>query len=330
MKKRKDAVTAWLAQQFDDGEYCLQQQLAGDASFRRYYRVFHRNKRYIVMDAPPEKEKPDAFFRVARLMQYYGLPVPDCHAFEGEYGFILLEDLGDQQLAHVLSAANAEYYYKAALQLMCQQLAIPARLVPDYTYAKLVAEQQLMRQWFYELIGLQESTEEAAIACEAFHYLANQAALQPTGFVHRDFHCRNIMVQADKRLVLIDFQDAVRGPITYDLAGLLKDCYQRWPASQIRNWVDYYYQCLVDAGHIDTDRETFFVWFEHMALQRHLKCLGLFARLYQRDGKAAYLPHLPRIIDYIEEVLPHYKALAPLAGLWFRRIRPLVEHCQFT
>jgi aminoglycoside/choline kinase family phosphotransferase len=209
--------------------------------------------------------------------------------------------------------------YGAAFDaLTVMATSVDATGLPPYDESRLVAEMELMPTWFLQRhLGRTIECEEWDVIESAFRVLLDAAAQQPHCFVHRDFHSRNLLlpVAPETSVGIIDFQDAVYGPITYDLVSLLRDCYVVWPEERVQRWVDAFRQRLVDAGRIDCDASRFRRWFDLMGLQRHLKVLGIFCRLWYRDGKPAYLADLPRVWAYVRDVGSRYPDVAPLVRL---------------
>ena len=273
-----------------------------DASFRRYFRVTRGADSYIVMDAPPDKEDSGPFLQVARLLGSLDLNVPIILARDMERGFLLLSDLGSRQYLDALGSDGAadELYADALKSLRTMQTAdarISQRL-PRYDRALLTREMELLPEWFLmRHLGLPIEASERAMLTRLFESLVESAATQPACFVHRDYHSRNLLVTPENNPGILDFQDAVWGPVTYDLASLLKDCYIAWPPARVRQWVLQYRESLFEAGFkLDADAVQFMRWFDLMGLQRHIKVLGIFARLFYRDGKSQYLKDLPRVL----------------------------------
>jgi aminoglycoside/choline kinase family phosphotransferase len=307
---------------------------SADASFRRYFRVTRAEDTYIVMDAPPEKENLGPFSSVARSLLGIGLNVPMILASDPKSGFLLLSDLGQRQyLDELVSDAAADRLYADALGALCiMQTADDAlaRNLPDYSHALLMREMELMPQWFLgSHLGLQISAEERAMLGRLFETLAQSASNQPATFVHRDYHSRNLLVTTDNNPGILDFQDAVRGPVTYDLVSLLKDCYVDWPAPRVRAWALQHREQLLAKGFpLGATEGEFIRWFDLAGLQRHIKVLGIFARLYYRDGKSQYLKDLPRVLRYARDTAADYAPTAEFAGFIASRIEPEFEHAQ--
>jgi N-acetylmuramate 1-kinase len=299
-----------------------------DASFRRYFRVTRGDDTYIVMDAPPEKENLGPFLSVARILLGIGLNVPMVLAKDPKRGFLLLSDLGQRQYLDELRLQGApdRLYADALGALSTMQTADSgmARTLPRYSHALLIREMELMPEWFLRgHLGLQFSAAERGMLDRLFETLAQSALAQPATFVHRDYHSRNLLVTAANNPGILDFQDAVWGPVTYDLVSLLKDCYVEWPASRVRTWALQYRERLLAKGFpLDATEPKFIRWFDLVGLQRHIKVLGIFARLYYRDGKSQYLKDLPRVLRYARDTALNYAEAAEFADFIAKRIEP--------
>jgi aminoglycoside/choline kinase family phosphotransferase len=305
-----------------------------DASFRRYFRVTLGEDSYIVMDAPPEKEDSAPFLKVARILGSMDLNVPIVLARDMERGFLLLTDLGSRQYLDALPEDGAadRLYADAleALRTMQTTDARGARDLPRYDRALLTRETELLPEWFLQRhLGLRIAAGERAMLDRLFGSLVSAALEQPATFVHRDYHSRNLLVTPRNNPGILDFQDAVWGPVTYDLASLLKDCYIAWPPARVREWALDYREKLLAAGFaLRADPEQFMRWFDLMGLQRHVKVLGIFARLFYRDGKSQYLRDLPRVLDYARDTAARYAETQPFADFILKRIDPVFEDAQ--
>ncbi|MGO9945452.1 MAG: aminoglycoside phosphotransferase family protein [Steroidobacteraceae bacterium] len=299
-----------------------------DASFRRYFRVTRDADTYIVMDAPPAKEDVAPFVKVAKLLAGIDVNVPLILARDLERGFLLLSDLGSRQYLDELGAANAadRLYADALASLQKMQTADAglSRTLPRYDRILLVNEMQLMPEWFLRRhLGVSVLPHERAMLDALFESLVHSAAAQPGCFVHRDYHSRNLLLCAENNPGILDFQDAVWGPITYDLASLLKDCYIAWPAPRVRAWALNYREQLLAAGvSLPGNAAEFMRWFDLMGLQRHIKVLGIFSRLYYRDGKPQYLLDLPRVLQYAKDAAAAYEETQEFAEFIAARIEP--------
>ena len=304
---------------------CLE-PLAGDASFRRYLRLRTDRESFVVMDAPPDKEDSRPFVHVAGLLRAAGVNVPEVHAADLERGFLLLGDLGSVSYLDRLDAASAPVLYRDALNaLVRMQTRVPADAVPPYDEARLAGELELFPEWFLGAhLGRPPTRTERRVLDEAFDLLVEAALAQPRVFVHRDYHSRNLMVHASNPGIL-DFQDAVAGPLTYDPVSLFRDAYISWPGPRIHQWLDDYTDLATKAGLLPPELPAATVRarvrrdFDLMGVQRHIKVAGIFARLWHRDGKAAYLGDVPLVLAYLLKVVPRYPELEPLARLFESR-----------
>lgn len=312
--------------------------VAGDASFRRYFRVQTDVRSAIVCESPPGQEKNAEFLAVRQLLEGAGVRVPSLVAVDIARGFFVLEDLGDAQLLPALTGDAADALYARTRQMLVALATarvpqVGAGAVPGYSRELLRQEMDLFPAWFVRgLLGAPAGEPPLEVFDALCARLLESASAQPRVLVHRDFHSRNLMLLSDGELATIDFQDAVMGPLTYDIASLFKDCYLRWPRPRVEQWVLALRDDLRGAGFdIDGDLAadaSFLRAFDLMGLQRHIKVLGIFARLHLRDGKDAYLADLPRVVAYIEEVFdlyPDEPALQAFAD-WFRRVlRPAMR-----
>ena len=273
---------------------------SNDASFRSYWRAYLGEQTLIVMDAPPALEDLGPFLDVGQRLSSAGICVPAVHAQDRAQGFLLLDDFGNQTLLPLLDQDSVAQHYRSALAIaFAMAKKVDFSGLPHYDPTRLEAEMDLFPTWFLErhLCRTKTLSEQALFAATKALLVLN-ALEQPQVFVHRDFHSRNLMQKPDGALGVIDFQDAVCGPITYDLVSLLKDCYVEWPAQRVADWCRSQHQALVDAGIVDVSAERFERWFERMGIQRHLKVLGIFARLHHRDRKSGYLHDLPLVLRY--------------------------------
>lgn len=334
--ERQAALAAWalaslqLADIPDHQHYRLA-AASDDASFRRYFRATHLTRTtdsYIFVDAPPEKEDSGPFVQVQAMLARAGLAVPRVYRADLVQGFMMLADFGDILYLDMLAenqAAQIETNYQAAFQGIRQMQAIPvAKHLPAYDEAKLRTEMALFTDWFLaQQLGLVIEPREQALLQRLFDTLVTTALDQPQVFVHRDYHSRNLMVIAGEQPGIIDFQDAVRGPLTYDLVSLLKDCYHRFPRPQVVNWVnETHQQWLQGAPENPVDAAEFLRWFDLMGMQRHLKCAGIFSRLNLRDGKRRYLHDIPLVMAYIVEVCDLYPELSEIGDWLSERVLP--------
>jgi len=292
--------------------------ITNDASFRRYFRLTVNDTSYVVMDAPPDKENCSPFIDVAQRLQASGLNAPRVLESHLEQGFLLLTDLGSSVYLPALTEARVENLYGEALDaLVRMQTHTSSEGLPLYDHQLLLREMNLFTDWLLgKHLNLSLPPAQRASLENCFELLSAAALSQPQVFVHRDYHSRNLMVVPQHNPGILDFQDAVKGPITYDLVSLLRDCYIMWSREQIHGWVEYYYTQIQPLGILkDVDQTQFLRWFDWMGIQRHLKASGIFARLYHRDGKSGYLKDIPRTLNYIVEVGADYPELATLHQL---------------
>ena len=309
------------------------QVLGGDAGFRHYFRIPNTillsSCRYLAVWAPPESEKNQEFVSIAHHLKAQGLRAPEVYAFDPEQGFLLIEDLGESMLFDRLGAVGIDDHYSSAIELLVhlQQGEAPAEIFPYYSEVELERELQLFSQWFVgELLQHCLDEAEQGLLASTFELLRGSAAEQPQVIVHRDYHSRNIVICENNELGLIDFQDAVLGPCSYDVVSLLRDCYVKWPDRKVDAWAHDFYQLSKARGQLrGIDNTTFVRWFDWMGLQRHIKVLGIFSRLYLRDGKASYLSDLPLVIHYTRTVAHKYPQLSVFAEWFDGVLLPLAE-----
>ncbi|PIE00876.1 MAG: aminoglycoside phosphotransferase [Thiothrix nivea] len=292
---------------------------SADASFRRYFRARKNGQTAIVMDAPPDKEDTATFVDVTQRLLAVGVNAPDILAQHPVAGFLLLQDFGKTPLLNRLDPASADHYYRDAMQELLKLQVASTRSLPLYDNERLLAEMQLMPEWFLRThLHIREADIPHALIERTFTQLSQEVAHQPITFVHRDYHSRNLMLQSDGTLGVIDYQDALPGPITYDLVSLLRDCYVVWPEQRVRRWALAFHKEAISAGNIPpTDEHSFLRWFDLTGLQRHLKVLGIFSRLNHRDGKSAYLNDLPLVLSYVLTIGARHPETAALVE-WMR------------
>ena len=296
---------------------------SSDASFRRYFRIKGPDGQFIVMDAPPDKENLEPFIRVAELLARSGVHVPAIFHQNQADGFLLLEDFGPECLLDRLNADNADGLYHRALDalfLLQTRTAIAGSGLPRYNEALLQRELSIFEDWF--LNEWLDVPIPATLWASVRSLLVNSALEQPVSCVHRDYHSRNLMVLSDDTSGVIDFQDAVIGPITYDLVSLLRDCYIAWPQQQLEQWMGLYYQRLLQAELVAENPAQFKRWFDLMGLQRHLKAIGIFARLHLRDGKSGYLNDIPRTLNYVMTISAAYPELHEFSDFLHNQVLP--------
>ena len=289
---------------------------SADASFRRYFRVDGADgASYILMDAPPPQEDVRPFGRIAELFGNTGVSVPRVLAQDAERGFLLLTDLGSTTYLHQLNVDTAHKLYIDAIDaLVLLQAQSQPDVLPEYDRALLLRELQLFPDWYIARHrGVTLDDKQQASLQKVFDALLANNLAQPQVYVHRDYHSRNLMVLEGGNPGILDFQDAVYGPITYDLVSLLRDAYIKWDEELVLDWAIRYWEKARRAGlPLANDVDSFYRDFEFMGLQRHLKVLGIFARLYHRDGKAAYLDDMPLVMEYARKTAGRYRELAPL------------------
>ncbi|MDB6086476.1 MAG: aminoglycoside phosphotransferase [Gammaproteobacteria bacterium] len=330
---RLEALTRWVVDDLGFGGSRIEPASA-DASFRRYFRVTRDADSCIVMDAPPDKENVAPYIRFARFLAGMGLNVPIILARDVSQGFLLLSDLGSRQYLDELKAGReVERLYADALEaLVIMQTAggSAAGALPAYDRALLLREMELLPEWFLgRHLGLPVADHDRGILDRLFDALARAALSQPSVFVHRDYHSRNLLLTDEDNPGILDFQDAVVGPVTYDAVSLLKDCYIAWPEARVRDWLLAYRDRLGRAGiAVGGDAAEFVRWFDLMGMQRHIKVLGIFARLYYRDGKPGYLKDLPRVLDYTRATAAAYPETAEFAEYVTRCIDPAFAAAQ--
>ena len=292
---------------------------SADASFRRYFRVDGPgNTTYIVMDAPPPQEDVRPFIHVAQLFGQTGVSVPQILAQDVAQGFLLLSDLGNTTYLNQLNADTAHQLYLDAIDsLVLLQVHSQPGVLPEYDRALLSRELQLFPEWYIaKHLGADLTTTQQADLDKVFEVLLANNLAQPQVYVHRDYHSRNLMVLSKGNPGILDFQDAVYGPITYDLVSLLRDAYIQWDEEMVLDWAIRYWERARRAGlPVNPDIDAFYRDFEFMGVQRHLKVLGIFARLYHRDGKDGYLKDLPLVMEYTRKAAARYRELIPLIRL---------------
>jgi aminoglycoside/choline kinase family phosphotransferase len=295
---------------------------SSDASFRRYFRVLGTNNAlhssFIIMDAPPATEDTKPFIAISRLLFEAKLNVPQVLAQDVNQGFLLLTDLGNQTYLSALNPQTAPKLYQDANSALIQmQLASQPGQLPEYDRALLTRELELFPEWYLDRhLGLKLNSQQQQDLAKIFELILENNLSQAKVIVHRDFHSRNLMVTSENNPGILDFQDAVYGPITYDLASLYRDAYIEWEEPEQMDWLIRYWDKARKAGlPVSSEFGDFYRDYEWMGLQRHLKVLGIFARLYHRDGKDGYLKDMPLVFKYVRKVAERYIALKPLVLL---------------
>lgn len=310
------AIQNWAADRLGVGALEIA-PASSDASFRRYFRVTAQGRDYIVMDAPPAHEDCRPFVAVARLFRDAGVHVPEVLAQDMEQGFLLLTDLGNTTYLAALNESTARELYLAANDALIriQQASRPG-VLPEYDRALLTRELMLFPEWYVgRHMGATLTPEQQTLLDTVFERILVNNLAQPQVYVHRDWHSRNLMV-CDPNPGVLDFQDAVYGPITYDLASIYRDAYIQWDEERQLDWVIRYWEKARAAGlPVRSDFGDFWRDFEWMGAQRHIKVLGIFARLYHRDGKNGYLKDMPRVMRYLRKVCERYDELKPMLFL---------------
>jgi len=316
--ERKQRLVKWLAGVFSTNKFSCE-PASSDASFRRYFRVQFDDQSFVVMDAPPSKEDCTSFIMIAELLLAHGIHAPQIFHKSLEDGFIVLSDLGSESYLDKLTKSTAYEYYQAAVQALHKMHELPLDdvSIPQYDLRLLQQEMGLFEEWFLnKLLGVDLSVKDKDMLATVKEKLAISALEQPQVFVHRDYHSRNLMFTENNNPGVIDFQDAVVGPISYDLVSLYRDCYIDWPDEKIYAWLDDFLQQRKERDCCDDfDSVRFYQWFDWMGVQRHMKAIGIFSRLLLRDGKEGYLRDIPRTLTYVIAVCERYEELKPLANL---------------
>lgn len=312
---RQQIRDQWLKEALEGKDYQII-PLAGDASFRSYYRVKTIDRQFVLMDAPPP-EVPHQFVDIALLLRDHGLLVPEIVASKLEEGFLLLSDLGDRLYLNELNENSADSLYQAAFTSLLKMQKIQSSL-PAFDRDFLERQMGIFEEWYLKKnkgILVSDSLKENLYPI--YQKLFQIIETQPQVLVHRDYHSRNLMIIGEEEPGVLDFQDAMVGPITYDLVSLLQDCYIVWPRERVVNWVSDFQQRATQAGYL-TGKESyqeFLRWFDWTGLQRHLKNLGIFSRLNLRDNKSGYLKDIPRVLGYIQEIVNLYPELSSLQAI---------------
>jgi aminoglycoside/choline kinase family phosphotransferase len=315
MNERSHRLDQWLEQ---SGYHNYRLQSASeDASFRSYLRLETGSQSLIVMDAPPEHESCDRFIAVAEKLRAAGVNAPEIIASNLKDGFLLLTDFGSlDYLSQLNPQSEGQLYADALAALLTMQIQADKAGLPDYDEALLLRELDLFHDWFLiELLGIELNTSQQSIWQETRQMLVANALGQPQVFVHRDYHSRNLMVVDQHNPGILDFQDAVSGPLTYDLVSLLRDCYIAWPIERVEQLALGYHDSLRARELAEVDARQFMRWFNLMGIQRHLKVAGIFSRLKIRDGKSRYLDDIPLTLAYLQQVSALETSTAGLSAL---------------
>jgi hypothetical protein len=316
--QRTDQMQQWLHRLFPGRDFELT-PASSDASFRRYFRLgFGDGATRIVMDAPPEHEDCRPFVKVAALLAAAGVHAPRVLEQDLERGFLLLDDLGRQTYLDVIAEDNADALFRDAIaSLIAWQKSSREGVLPPYDAALLRRELNLFPDWYLRRhLGIEPSPSQSQVLEDAFARIIESNLAQPRVFVHRDYMPRNLML-ATPNPGVIDFQDAVMGPVSYDVVSLFRDAFVSWDEARVLDWTIRYWEQAKHAGlPVGADFSAFWRDFEWMGLQRHLKVLGIFARINYRDGKPHYLKDTPRFVRYVREVAARYREFGPLLRLF--------------
>ncbi|HSE13592.1 MAG TPA: phosphotransferase [Rudaea sp.] len=295
---------------------------SADASFRSYWRVSDGSASWIVMDAPPAQEDVRPWLDIGGRLRAAGLHAPEVFAADPEHGFVLMEDLGTRTYLPELNDASVDPLYGDALSaLLRMQREVSAGGLPVFDATRTIPEMELLPEWFLQRhLGFAPGCDDWDVIEAAFRLIADAADEQPRRFMHRDYHSRNLLIAERNSPAIIDFQGAMLGPVAYDLASLLRDCYIAWPTERVDAWVEEYRRRLIAERIIAVDGAHFRRWFDLIGLQRHIKVLGIFCRLNYRDGKAGYLADLERVLGYVVSVARRYPDLSAFAALLERAV----------
>lgn len=330
---RKEQLSQWIAEKLNI-EAPVLQTVSGDASFRRYFRFKNKSqkpeKTSIAVDSPPDMENNQAFHQISQILLSLDLNVPIVREIDLSNGFMLLSDLGDQLYLDSLSETTNDYLYHLAIDAIIEMQKISEtelQQIPVYSQQQLEHELQLFRDWFLDRhLQLSVSNSENKMIDQLFGKLVDNALNQPQVFCHSDYHSRNLMICGVQTPGIIDFQDAVNGPITFDLVSLLKDCYIKWSGEKIERWCQYYFDKATSENIINTTFEQFIQWFELMGLHRHIRVLGIFTRLNYRDDKPAYLNDLDLTFSYVQEACKNQPEFSEFAQFLTERVQPKLEN----
>ena len=318
------SIQSWVREKLAQPEVEIM-PLAGDASHRSYYRVLSGNHTYVLMISPPEKEDPTAFIAIAQAWHQAGIPVPQLYAIEPRQGYLLLEDFGDLLYSKALNQSRADELYPLALQALnavSQAPVIPNYRYPAFDESFMWKECGYVFEWLLpHHLQFQPSHQEEQQLKQEMGACISAITEQPQCVVHRDYHSRNLLLRPSGQLGIIDFQDAVIGPLLYDPVSLLKDAYVQWPEAQVWKWLENFWANT----HTAVSFETFQWWFDMVSIQRHLKVLGIFARLAYRDGKKGYLNDMPVVANYLVQTLGRYPEWSALNHLLKHQVLPMME-----
>lgn len=305
-----EKIEAWLEDIYCEGKL---EPASSDASFRKYYRLNDGIQSSVIMDASLQKESIEPFVDIAFRLRDAKVTVPKILVQNREEGFLMLEDMGSRHLLETIDERNFVHFYDKAIDTIVKMQGAVTEALPAYDEGFLRAEMDLMQEWYLEkYLGKSLSEEEQQTLDEILNNITQGVLAQPQGyFVHRDFHSRNIMLNPHDEIVVIDFQDARVGAVTYDLVSLLRDCYVSFDPQKIEALA----LSFRDKRGLDVDNATFIRWFDFMGLQRHIKVLGIFSRLYLRDGKEGYLKDIPLTLKYVLDVAGKYEETKGLVDI---------------
>jgi len=313
--QRLEDIKHWIESDLNINDYQLK-PASEDASFRRYFRLSTESASWVIMDAPPDKENCEPFIKVAQLIENAQVQSPHIFCFNRQQGFMQLSDLGSTAYLTNLNAETVDLLYADAIHAIVKMQSIQADL-PAYDMQLLKFEMNLFKDWYLgRHLNIQLTESQETVLTTGFNLLAKSALQQDVAFVHRDYHSRNLMITENnnssvKNPGVIDFQDAVNGPITYDLVSLIKDCYIAWPRKKQLQWIDQFIQFK----NLKVDKQSFIKQLDLMGMQRHLKAIGIFSRLKYRDEKPAYLNDIPRTLSYVLDVCQRYDELSEFNSL---------------
>ena len=314
MDKREELVRHWLVKTIQP-PFTIK-PLSGDASFRQYSQIQTQKQSYVLMDAPPKQEDCRPFVSINTLLSEHNIAVPKIYAADLSLGLLLLEDFGDALLLSQLNQNNADDLYQTVIRTLLRMQTINCQQLPRFDEQQLMGEMQLFSDWYCQrhlnfTLSPQQQKEFKQVAAT----LIDNATSQPQVFVHRDYHSKNLMLIDDNKIGVLDYQDAVAGALSYDLVSLLRDCYIRWSDEQVECWIGYFLSHCPRQDYPEFSNAQFRRWFDWMGVQRHLKAIGIFARLCHRDNKPTYLSDIPLTMSYLKDCTARYFELAALHDL---------------
>lgn len=328
MERQKNLLN-WIQASLEDDD-CYIKSASSDASFRSYWRVYSKGKKYIAMDAPPEFEDCKPFITIAKQLNSIDVNSPEVLHQDLTSGFLLLTDLGNTHYLDILNNENYQDYYSDAINCIHKtQLQYDCKTLPLYDQQLLENEISLFKEWFINKhLGVDLNDEQTNVYQKTIKILVENALEQPQKFVHRDFHSRNLMTSKSNNPAVIDFQDAVKGPITYDLVSLLRDCYISWGDDKIYPLVENFREKFNQTYKTEFDNSTFTKWFDLMGFQRHMKAIGIFCRLNYRDNKSQYLKDIPTTLSYLNIISKKYDELSGFNQILENICPSLIKICK--